>query len=105
MRFIPSFVHGVLDYLFGVSLALSPWLLGFDENATATYLAVILGVATILYSLLTNYELGVIRILPFRIHLLIDLLSGVFLVAFPSLIKFPDRVGEPFVWFGIVALC
>lgn len=104
MRFIPSFVHSLLDYIFGFALVTAPWLLGFDDNATATTLAVLLGLGTLLYSLLTNYEFGVIRMIPFRIHLLIDGLLGLFLVAIPWLFGFADRYAEPFYGFGMYAI-
>lgn len=101
MKFIPSFVHGLLDYFFGISLVASPWLLGFDRNGSATAIAVIFGVVLLLYSLLTNYECGVIRVIPFRIHLFIDWLVGLFLFTAPWFFGFADNNAEPFYVFGM----
>lgn len=104
MKFIPSFVHGLLDYFFGIALATSPWLLGLHHNSSATTLAVVLGVGTLLYSLLTNYEFGVIRVIPFRIHLFIDWVAGIFLLTAPWFFGFADRYAEPFYGFAMYAI-
>jgi hypothetical protein len=104
MRFIPSFVHGLMDYIVGIALAASPWLLGFSEVRLAVYIAVILGLGAMLYSLLTNYELGVIRVIPFPIHLMIDFASGLFLFACPWLFGFSSLVSGPFITFGLLEM-
>ena len=64
MRFIPTRVHGAIDYLWGVALIASPWLLGFATGGAAQWVAVAFGAGAILYSLVTVYELGVLRIIP-----------------------------------------
>lgn len=104
MRFIPSFVHGFMDYIVGIALAASPWLFGFSEVKTATTIAVILGVGAVLYSLLTKYELGVLRVIPFPLHLIIDFASGLFLVASPWLFGFSSLVSGAFIAFGILEM-
>ena len=102
MRFIPSFVHGFMDYLFGIALAASPWLLGYAEISTATSISVVIGLGAILYSLITDYELGVLRVLPFGIHLIIDLVSGIFLLAAPWLFGLPSVASGPLITFGLI---
>lgn len=66
--------HGILDY------ALVLFLVGLStaRGWTATATPLLQGAAgiTLLYSLLTRYQLGVIRVLPMRAHLIIDALSG-----------------------------
>jgi hypothetical protein len=69
-------MHGVMDYIFGVLLMASPWIFGFANQPVDTRIAVIFGAAAALYSMMTNYELGVIRMLPFSLHLALDALSG-----------------------------
>ena len=81
MRFIPTKVHAVLDYLTAITLLALPRLLNWDRDTT-TFLT-ILAIATIIYSLLTRYEGGLMRVLPVKIHLLIDFLSGVGLASSP----------------------
>ena len=102
MRFIPTRVHGVLDYLMGVLLIAAPWLLGFNQGGPETTVPVVLGIATILYSLFTSYELGVFNLFSMRSHLTIDLLSGLFLAASPWIFGFAEYVYMPHLVLGIV---
>ena len=69
MRFIPTQVHGVLDYLTAGLLIAAPSMLGFRKHGMQTWLPIALGVGTIGYSLLTDYELGVFKIIPMPMHL------------------------------------
>lgn len=109
MRFIPTRVHGVLDYLVGVLLMAAPWLLGFADNTAQTYVPVALGIAALGYSLCTDYELGAFRGIPMKTHLVLDFISGVLLAASPWLFGFDDRVYLPHLLLGIfemmAALC
>jgi hypothetical protein len=104
MRFLPSRIHGVIDYLWGIALLATPWLFGFSEVAAATWLAVIFGIGAILYSVVTDYELGVFRILPMNLHLGLDGLGGAFLAASPWLFGFADRVFWPHLAFGLFSV-
>ena len=101
MRFIPSRVHGILDYVVGVLLILAPRLFGFQNGGPEDRIPVILGVMTLIYSLLTRYELGLFKVIPFRVHLMLDLLSGIFLAASPWLFGFSERVWVPHVLVGL----
>jgi hypothetical protein len=101
MKIIPRKVHGVLDYLVGALLIVAPWVFGFADEGPATYVPVILGAGALLYSLLTNYELGAVKVLPFRVHLIFDVLSGAFLAASPWLFGFADHVYLPHVVVGV----
>lgn len=101
MRFIPTRVHGMLDYLMGAVLIILPWLLDLDSDA-AIWVPVLLGAGVIVYSLLTDYELGVMRHIPMSAHLILDMLSGTVLAASPWLFGFADEVWVPHVVLGIL---
>ena len=103
MKPIHSRAHGILDYLVGVLLIIAPTLMGFADGPEK-WVPVILGIATIIYSLLTDYELGALRLLPFRTHLVIDAFSGVFLALSPWLFGFADRVFVPHLVLGLAEL-
>ena len=110
MRFIPTGAHGVVDYLMGVVLVGAPYVLGFGLNPetglavnnAATYVPVTLGFALILYSLLTNYELGVVRRIPMRVHLGLDAASGALLALSPWLFGFASIIWIPHVILGLI---
>ncbi len=104
MRFIPTSVHGVIDYLWGVALLSTPWLLGFADVPAAKWVAVAFGVGALLYSALTAYELGVLRLLPMPLHLIFDGIGGLVLAASPFLFGFADRVYLPHVLFGLFSV-
>lgn len=78
---ISSKTHAILDYVVGILLIASPWLLGFADDSAATVIPVLLGVSTLLYSLLTNYEYAMARVIPYKIHLTIDFAAGFLLLA------------------------
>ena len=48
MRFIPTRIHGFLDYIVGVALIAAPWIFQFSDNTAATAVAIVLGVGLIL---------------------------------------------------------
>lgn len=101
---IPSKVHAVLDYLMGMILIAAPWLLGFADNTAATILPVVLGASTFVYSLFTDYEYSMVRMIPFKAHLTLDFASGVLLLVSPWLFGFSDRMYLPHVILGAIEI-
>lgn len=102
MRFIPTRIHGVLDYAMGLLLIASPWLLGFANGGPEQWLPVALGVGALLYSLLTNYELGLAKVIPMTGHLTLDLLSGALLAVSPWLFGFSEVAWVPHLVLGLL---
>jgi hypothetical protein len=92
---IPTRVHGILDYLLGLVLIASPWIFGFGDQDTAKWVPIIIGASVLLYSLLTDYELGAVHAIPMPVHLLLDFAGGVVLAASPWLFGFNDEVRVP----------
>lgn len=101
MRVIPTRIHGILDYLVGVLLIIAPWLFDFSDGGAKMWVPIILGAGAIVYSLLTNYELGVARIIPMPTHLMLDILSGVVLAASPWVFGFADEIWWPHLFVGL----
>jgi hypothetical protein len=101
VRFIPTRIHGVLDYLVGLLLIAAPWLFDFADGGVKQWLPVILGAGALLYSLLTDYELGAAKLIPMRAHLALDLMSGVLLAVSPWLFGFADDVWVPHLVVGV----
>ena len=101
---IPTKVHGILDYLVGILLLIAPYLFGFADGQAAQWIPMVLGAFAILYSLITDYEWSLAKILPMRIHLILDGLSGAVLLASPWLFGFSHRVFLPHVIFGAIEI-
>lgn len=78
----------------------------FTDQPTATPLMRVLGAAVFATSLCTRYELGVIRVLPFKLHLGADALAGIFSLAAPFWFGFSGngRARNTFLAFGVLAL-
>src|SRR4051812_16465981 len=104
MKIISRRAHGILDYVVGLILILSPKFFGFDTGGIESPPPVILGIAAFVYSLATNYELGVLKFLPFRVHLGLDVISGLLLAASPWIFRFADRVWVPHLVLGLIEL-
>ena len=101
MRFLSTKVHGYRDYIVGALLIAAPWLFDFDRGGAETWVPVILGISAIIYSLMTDYELGATRGISMRTHLTLDLMSGVFLAASPWIFGFANYVYVPHLVLGI----
>lgn len=99
MRFLPTRLHGVIDYLAGIIFIVVPWL--FDWPGDAAWVSTALGALALVYSLLTNYELGVARVIPMPTHLLLDLLSGLVFIVAPFLLDPGTGVTITMIVFGL----
>lgn len=104
MKVIPRNVHGVLDYAVGLLLILAPFLFGFADVEAARNVAIAVGVAALLYSLFTAYELGAVKAIPFQTHLWLDAASGLLLLVSPWLFGFADRIAWPHVVVGLLEI-
>jgi hypothetical protein len=104
MRVIGTKLHGYLDYIMGLVVAVSPWIFGFARGGAETIIPVVLGVGVIIYSLMTDYELGVTRTISMRTHLTLDLISGFIMAISPWLFGFADYIWQPHLIFGILEM-
>jgi hypothetical protein len=70
----PTNVHGVVDYVVGAALTTLPRAFGMSGRPAQLLEGA--GAGAIAYSLMTNYELGIVKALPMKAHLALDALSG-----------------------------
>lgn len=85
LRFMPTRVHGMIDYATGAALLAAPQIFGFADVPASALAARVAGGGATAYSLATDYELGVAKLLPMPAHLALDAASGVLLAASPWL--------------------
>ena len=104
MRFIPTKFHAPLDYIVGVALIAAPWIFQFSDHTAATVVPIVLGIGLIVYSLFTNYELGIWKVAPMAVHNLIDIAAGALLAASPWLFGFADNSANVWVPHLVVGL-
>ena len=96
-RFIPTKVHGALDYIVAIALFFAPMIFGFANiGGPAIIIPMVLGIGLLLYSLFTSYEWGVFKLLSMPYHLVFDVLASVFLAASPFIFGFYNQA--PNVW-------
>ena len=104
MRFIPTRVHGMLDYASGLLLIVAPYLLGFADGTVAQYIPQALGAGILLMSLITDYEFSLAKLVPMPVHLGVDVAGGLLLAASPWLFGFADRVYWPHLILGLAEI-
>ncbi|MGB8167708.1 MAG: hypothetical protein WCF18_09485 [Chthoniobacteraceae bacterium] len=100
---IPRSIHGVIDYVSAGVLLVAPWLFQFPDGPTAG-VARVFGVVALLYSLGTDYELALLRVLPFPFHRALDLLWGLGLLFSPIHFAINGGAAVLFVALGLIAV-
>ena len=98
IAFIPTKVHGIIDYTVGSLLTSSPL---FDKGSKETAILMGQGVVATAYSLFTNYEAGASRKIPMRTHLALDVLSGILIAGAPYLFNLKKKSQIPFLAIGL----
>ena len=88
-RFVTRNMHAFLDYPVALSLMVLPFVLQLgSSNPLALWLAVATGAAAFILTFFTDHILGVIRVLPYSLHLAVDLTVGVVFLLAPSVLGF-----------------
>ena len=89
MRFITKKIHSYLDYPVAISLIVLPFILGLAEtNPVAFYLSVIVGVAALGLTILTDHQTGLLSLIPYRLHLIVDGAVAVLFLLAPFIFSF-----------------
>jgi hypothetical protein len=88
VRIVSTKTHGVLDYLTSATLLAVPKALGLEDVPASARALKLAGGGATAYSLLTDYELGVAKLLPMPVHLALDAASGALLASSPWLFGF-----------------
>jgi hypothetical protein len=83
---INSRLHAILDYGMAFMLLL-PWIVNFNDKSPDSILFFFLGSIIIIYSLMTDYELGMVKLIPMGTHRVFDFVSGLILVLTPLLFE------------------
>src|SRR5262252_7348202 len=94
IRVVPTTIHGIFDYVGAGGLIATPFIFGFSSmGGIAVILPILMGLGLIIYSLLTDYELGLpaLRVIPMRVHLTVDFVAAAFLAVAPFLFGYSNE--------------
>jgi hypothetical protein len=76
IRFVTKTVHAWLDYPVALSLFALPFILGVGaDNPWARWLSPATGVAALILTLLTNHQTGLIRVIPYWLHVAVFIIA------------------------------
>ena len=104
MRFVTRQIHAILDYPVALSLMAMPFILGLGAtNPLARWLSVATGIAALVLTLLTDHETGVLRVIPYWMHVVVDRLVGVTFLAAPFVLGFTG-LDAAYYWANAVAV-
>lgn len=106
MRFIPTKMHAMMDYLGGIALIVIPmfWLGDSDVPAAALWVPIVAGILAVGQSLFTDYELSIANVISVPAHLMMDALVGAVVAASPWLFGFADQVWAPHLIIGLAEI-
>ena len=89
MKLVTKKIHAYLDYPVAIALIALPFVLGLgNSNPLALPLSVATGIAAFILTLLTDHQLGVYPIIPYKGHLAVDALVGIVFILAPFVFSF-----------------
>lgn len=97
MHVIPSRIHTYIGLVVGVALVAAPWLLGFSDESTPTWTAVVFGVFLLANELTTTSPSSPAKIVPMRVHIIIEITTGLVLAISPWAFGFADLNADAWV--------
>jgi len=104
LRFVTKSIHAYLDYPVALALMIMPFMLNLGAvHPMAFWLSFVTGVAAFVLTLLTDHHLGVVRILPYSLHLTVDFLVGIVFSVAPFIFGF-SGLEAVFYWVNGVAV-
>jgi hypothetical protein len=104
MQFITKKIHSYLDYPVAISLMVLPFVLGLGEtNPIAFYLSLIVGIAALGLTILTDHQTGLLPVISYRLHLLVDSAVAVLFVVAPFIFSF-EGLDAYFYWINGAAV-
>jgi hypothetical protein len=104
MRFLSSKIHTVIGLIVGIGLLFAAELFGFKDVQAATSIARIIGAFIIINELITTSKLSPFKLVPMRVHLIIDYLTGAVLALSPWLLGFAGTSANHWVPHLVIGL-
>ncbi|QJX46238.1 hypothetical protein HMJ29_04495 [Hymenobacter taeanensis] len=92
MKIMSPAAHGVVDIAFITTLTMAPIM--FDLVPAVDIACFVMAGGYLLVTLLTDFKLGLIKVIPFPVHGWLDLLTGLALLVAPFLFDFKAGSAE-----------
>jgi hypothetical protein len=83
LRVIPTSIHGAIDHAVAPTLIATPEIFRLSKVSPEGLVAEVTGGLGAVYANLTDYELSVKKLIPMKLHLAIDGVSGAALALVP----------------------
>jgi hypothetical protein len=104
MKFVTKRIHAFLDYPVAIALIVLPFLLNLGSSSPlALQLSVATGIAALILTLLTDHHLGLIKVVPYKIHLLVDFLVAIVFIIAPFVFSFKG-LDASYYWINGIAV-
>lgn len=105
MKFLSSKVHTIIGLVVGAALIIAPWLFGFaDVGGAAVMVPIYIGVFILLSELTTTSPVSLVKLVPMQVHVVMDVLTGLFLLASPWIFGFADEAANAWVPHVVVGI-
>jgi len=104
-RFMNKALHSYLDYPVAIGLIAMPFLLGVGEgNPIALWLSVVTGIAALTLTVFTKHQFGLVKLIPYKLHLAVDFMVGAAFVAAPFVLGFAGLDAAYYWVLGVTVL-
>jgi hypothetical protein len=85
--------HAMIEPFAAIVIIAAPWLFGFSEVDSATTLCVVVGIAMLIAGAMTRWRLSLMKLIPLRVHFMMDVGIAALLILSPFVFGFSDEGG------------
>lgn len=104
MKFITKKIHAFLDYPVAIALIALPFLLGLGGSSPiAIQLSLGTGIAAFILTLLTDHHLGALKVISYKMHLMVDFLVAIVFILAPFIFSF-EGIDAYYYWINGAAV-
>ena len=97
---VPVSVHGIIEYLAGILFIAAPLLFEFES---AVALSIVIGIVVLVVAATTNGPTSLVDALSLTVHVVLDYVLAIVLIAAPFLFGFSDE-STPTVFFMVLGV-
>ena len=98
MKLLSTRTHTIIGLIVGLALIVAPWLFGFaDVGGAAVAIPIWVGIFILLSELTTTSPVSPFKLVPMSIHIMMDVVTGLFLLVSPWLFGFADMEANAWV--------